>query len=129
MGRTSEESALASAWPVVATAIGIVLIVIGLAWPSVANSSGSVTEEQAEEYYAASTALEKAAASQSRQQRRGRQPSKQGLDAARERFDKVKQEVVATKTDRAKLAFWLKLTGGVLAMVGAGGLLMRQSDE
>jgi hypothetical protein len=127
----SADSGIAAAWPGVAAALGAILLLVGLILPVTGNSSGTVTEQQAQEYYEAHSALEQAAANKG-QARNGKQvsgspSSAEQLEIARKRFEEAKADVESTKTGRARLAWWLKISGVVLAIVGAGGLLTQRS--
>ncbi|QEG36703.1 hypothetical protein [Bythopirellula goksoeyrii] len=125
------ESSFASIWPGAAALLGILMIVTGLVLPAAADPAGSLTEQQAHEYYEAHASLEKAAAERGRDARNKRVPESpeeaRGLEAARKRFEDAKAEVQTAKSSNAKLAFGLKVAGAALTILGAGGLLMNKS--
>lgn len=107
------------------------MLVIGLVIPVAANPAATLTEEQAHEYYDAHRALEQAAAGSSRSNAAKSVPSSpdqaRQLEIARRRFEEARADVETAKTSRANLAYWLKVTGAALAILGAAGLILRKS--
>jgi hypothetical protein len=128
---TDNESAWKTALPGASAVVGIVLVAVGVLMPGVSNSAGAVTDNQAEEYFAASRAVEEAAASTSRRNRQ-REPATDAeqareLQAARDRFAAAREEVESAKQSKQSLAWWMKVGGFLFVAIGAGGLLMQKA--
>lgn len=131
MVKASDSSSLSAAWPGVAATLGALLIVVGLLMPAISDPAQALTQEQANEFYEASAAVEHAAANKSKLNRSREAPSSadqaREMQAARERFSAAKEEVQSAREERKSLAFWLKIGGFVFVVIGAGGLFAQKS--
>ncbi len=127
----SSESSIAAAWPGLVASVGALLIVAGLLIPAMSDPAQAITQEQADEFYAAAAAIEHASAVQSQRNRTKEVPSSaeqaRALQAARDRFATAKEQVESAKGERQSLAFWLKIGGFVFVVIGAGGLFAQKS--
>jgi hypothetical protein len=114
-----------------ATLLGIILVGLGVVLPWLSNPTEAVTEQQAKEYYAASRAVEEAAANRARRNRQGKAPTSadqaRELQAARERYSAARQSVEEAKESKKNLTWWMKIGGFLFVFVGVGGLLLQKS--
>ena len=113
-------------WPVIATLLGIVLLALGLLWPSVTDPASSLSAETAKEYYDAHRDLERATARESKNIANNATGSNGSVEEARRRFEAAKGEVDAAKSARSRLTMGLKISGAVLALLGAVGIMMQR---
>lgn len=125
------ESSLKTALPGVAAAIGVVLVAAGVLLPNMSNSASAVTDQQAQEYYSASRAVEEAAAKRAKLNRQREPPASaeeaRELQAARERFVAAREQVESAKKSKQTLAWCMKVGGFLFVAIGIGGLLMQKS--
>ncbi len=130
MANLTEESALRAAWPGVAAVVGIILLGMGISLTAVAKPGSALTPEMVREYNSSGTALEEEMSKKRRQEKRNEIPANaeeaHAVDTALDRFADAKGEMEKAKDSRVASVFWLKVVGALIAMVGAGGLLMRQ---
>lgn len=101
----------------VCVVLGLALIGVGFAWPALAGAPSEEDLSDATEFLSAGQAIESASAKQSREERA------EELSAARERYRQARERVEAARAGPGRTAFWLKIAGGVVAAIGAGGLL------
>lgn len=122
-----------SVLPGVSAVVGIVLVAVGMLLPGMTNSAGAVTDKQAEEYFAASRAVEEAAAANSKRnrQREAATSAEQAreLQAARDRFASAREGVESAKQSKQVLAWWMKVGGFLFVAIGVGGLLMQKAGS
>lgn len=131
MAKLDDHSGFSTAWPGIAALLGAMLVAVGLLLPTMSDPAQALTPAQAEEYYEAATAVEQAAATRSKRNRNQQAPASaeeaRELEAARARFAEARAEVEAAKESRHSLAYYLKIAGIVLVVVGAGGLVAQKS--
>lgn len=127
----SSNFSFASAWPGIAAVMGVLLVALGLGLPALADPTAGISQDQTTEYLEAHAALEKAAAEQGRRKRSGEIPENPDqantLQAARQRFEKAKEEVESAKSNSKSLATYCRIGGILLVVVGAGGLIAQKS--
>lgn len=127
----ADESSFSTVWPGVTATIGALLIIAGLLIPAMSDPALAVTQEQAKEFYEAAAAVEHASANQAIRNRTKEVPSSaeqaRELQAARDRFAAAREQVEVAKEEGRSLAFWLKVSGFVFVVIGAGGLFAQKS--
>lgn len=116
----SSDSSLPAIWSA-ALLVGVALLGAGLFWPSTKSRVSDEDKEKAAEYFAAAKQMEAL-------------DSQQGpvdptvATLTRERHQRAKAAVDKAQTGPLRTAFWLKICGGVVAVVGVVGTLVARSD-
>ena len=131
MVKSSSESLLAVAWPGLAAICGTVLLGLGMTWSAVAQPGSALTPELVREFNDAGTAVEEASSKKQRQKTGVELPRNaeeaHGFETALDRFKEAKMEMEEAKGSKGTAPFWLKVAGATLALIGAGGLILRKS--
>lgn len=99
---------------------GLVGLALGLVWPSMQGPPSDEARAIAIEFLEAGRAMESLPSSKQGGDRAAE------VEAARRRLQEAKARADATRDAPERAAFWFKIAGGALAVVGIGGLLASQ---
>jgi hypothetical protein len=126
-----EGSFISTAWPVILTFLGASLVVWGVVLGSASKTNSALTPELVQQYNDAGKAFEEASVVKKRQQAGKEMPQSaeeaHPVETALARLEAAKTAMEEAKNSRASTAFWLKLSGGILALVGVGSAMMGRS--
>jgi len=137
------------AWPALFAVAGVLLLIVGFLWPTVDDPRRNWTDDQADEYTAASLALHQATHSHSPDNDpsgdhaghdhaghdhaghddAGGDRYEQNLAAAHQRFEQIKQQLESARQGPQNMAFWLKFIGGTLVGLAALTLALQRADS
>lgn len=102
--------------------LGILLLGTGIAWPALQRGPDEAERRTASEFLSATSGMESAAAIRDPAARQA------ALAEARERYQATRKTVETAQAARGSTEFWLKVSGGTLAALGAGLLLASKAD-
>lgn len=112
------ESQSAAAW-IGCLVLGMVLLIAGFVAPRLGGAPSEDDKSKAAEFFEASRAMEQAASARSKEERTRR------MAEVREQYREAREQAVDARSPGGGASFWMKVCGGVLAVVGGMGAYSR----